>query len=415
MKKPFVILVIGLLFLGCISPPTSSEINLTVNNSLSAPNASSAAPNASSPAPNASNTSPVQTANASIGIHANISNTSNISSTANNTTVVAQNASSSVSLQLAIPASIESNCVGFLVGDSSELYMVSLIGGAWARPHPGPFSWGFIEKTPGTYDFSETDTWVKAAQQNNVAMLATIWPFADWDQTCKQGCEVDSSDQFYPSTKGGFTSGIPAKRCAPCNMTAYKKFIARLAERYDGDGIDDMPGLKLPIKYYEVLNEPEMNEQTLSFFKGSTNDYLELLKSSHEAIKNACNGCTIVQGGAAGTDFKFLSFWETMYSSGASQYVDIANIHYIGTGDRDTLNVKKFKQTINNYGANKSIWVTEAQYSSKDSITSSFEGALNAGASKVFFVSFKIGEMGPPVPGEYSSEYATLPGKCKSS
>ncbi|MFC1984334.1 hypothetical protein ACFLVO_04945 [Chloroflexota bacterium] len=49
-------------------------------------------------------------------------------------------------------------------------------------------------------------------------------------------------------------------------------------ERYDGDGNEDMPGLKVGIKYWEVSNEPTMQEGRLIFFKGTSQDYLKILK-----------------------------------------------------------------------------------------------------------------------------------------
>ena len=33
--------------------------------------------------------------------------------------------------------------------------------GAWIRPHPGPFVWGWIEKSGGSYNWSGTDRWVQ--------------------------------------------------------------------------------------------------------------------------------------------------------------------------------------------------------------------------------------------------------------
>ncbi|HID44067.1 MAG TPA: hypothetical protein EYP30_09930, partial [Archaeoglobaceae archaeon] len=91
-------------------------------------------------------------------------------------------------------------------------------------------------------------------------------------------------DQFYPKVKDGIKEGIAKSQCNPCNMTDYKNFIRRLVERYDGDGIDDMPSLEIPIKYWEILNEPEMNEPHLTFYKGTPDRYVEILKASREEI-----------------------------------------------------------------------------------------------------------------------------------
>jgi hypothetical protein len=64
-------------------------------------------------------------------------------------------------------------------------------------------------------------------------------------------------------------------------------------------------------------------------------------------------------------------------------------------------------------GIDKPIWVTEAQYRSENQVKNSFEGALTAGASKIFFTQFRIGEFGHPTSGEYSKVYDDIPSKCK--
>ena len=311
-----------------------------------------------------------------------------------------------------IPPGVENNCVGFLVGAQGEIATAAKAGAGMVRPHPGPFAWGWIEKQAGNYDFGATDEFAFIAGGQNEAILATVWPFADWDQTCSQPCEVNASDQFYPRQSFGIAEGIPLKRCKPCDMPAYKKFLSALVERYDGDGKGDMPGLKIPIKYYEILNEPEMRSDGLTFFKGSAQDYVDILAASNEAIKAACPDCKVVQAGAAGNDEQSLSFWREAFAKGAGQYFDIANIHYIAQGDKATLNVAQFRGLMSEYGIDKPIWVTEAEYAAGDSVTPSFEGALSAGASKVFFTRFEIGKKGPPTPGVYSAEYSDLPAKC---
>ncbi|MCD6114812.1 hypothetical protein J7J74_00785 [bacterium] len=307
-----------------------------------------------------------------------------------------------------IPKEISDNCIGFLIGSTFEIETMKEIGAGWIRPHPGPFVWGFIEKSKGDYDFSITDNFVKTAQKNNVAILPTIWPFAEWDQKiCRPKiCEVSSEDQFYFE--------LPKSRCAPCNMANYKQFLKKLVERYDGDGINDMPGLKIPIKYYEILNEPEMREPFLTFFKGTEKEYVEILKASFEAIKEVCPDCKVLSGGAAGVEPKMISFWSKVFDLGAQNYFDIANIHFVNFGDRSTLNVKPFKELLKEKKIEKPIWVTEAEYGKdkNQEIESTVEGALLEGAKKIFFTRFVIGSSAPPIPGQYSTQYINITSKC---
>ncbi|MFH2106018.1 MAG: hypothetical protein ABII22_02060 [Candidatus Micrarchaeota archaeon] len=309
--------------------------------------------------------------------------------------------------KLSIPPEIEGNCIGFLVGTPEEMSTVNTIGASWVRPHPGPFVWGFVQPTEAEkYDFSRTDEYAIAAQKNNVTILATIWPFADWDQKkYSKDCSVGKEDEFYPS---GTNKGIPAMRCKPYSMADYTKFLTKLVERYDGDGINDMPGLKYPIKYWEIINEPELESSTLNFFKGDQQDYLDVVKASYGAIKETCEDCKIVQGGAAGTTTTFLLYWKVEYQKGLGDYIDITNMHYVKSGDVTNLNTKKWKEQLNAVNISKPIWITEAEYKEKADMAPSFLGALRNGASKVFFTRFVLGSTGTPTAGKYSEEYTKL-------
>jgi hypothetical protein len=263
-------------------------------------------------------------------------------------------------------------------------------------------------------DYSETDAWVKAAQDRDIALLATIWPYADWDQrACRnESCAVSDIDTFYPAGASGALQGIPRSRCKPCDMEVYKAFVGRLVERYDGDGVDDMPGLTQPVKYWEVDNEPALRSEELTFFKGTAGDYADILNATYGAVKAACPDCKVVQGGMEGIDPAFSSFWGDVYRAGGGQYFDVGNIHYIGKGDLANLNVAKYKELLANNGLHKPIWVTEAEYSSDGQVDSSVDGAFASGASKVFFTRFKVGDRGPPKPGIFSPVYLKQLRKC---
>ncbi|RLE42018.1 hypothetical protein DRJ19_04855 [Candidatus Woesearchaeota archaeon] len=283
--------------------------------------------------------------------------------------------------QKSIPLSIENNCIGFLIGTMEEIPLVAKAGGAWIRPHPGPFSWELIEPKKGTFDFTLTDDLVKTAQYYNIAILPTIWPYASWDQAKCHGeeCLVTEEDQFYSKDR----IVIPNSRCKPCDWNAYKKFLSELVERYDGDGFKDMPGLQIPIKYWEILNEPEMREKDLTFFKGDEKEYVEILKYSYEAIKSSCPDCKVVQGGCAGNGKA--GFWENVFTYGGADYFDIANIHFITHGDKETLNVKDFKALLDKHNIKKPIWVTEAELTDEKNLIEYSKNAIKAGATKIFF------------------------------
>lgn len=281
---------------------------------------------------------------------------------------------------LTIPPNIENSCIGFKINSMNKTATINKMGAGWANMHWPKFGWGNIERAPGVFDFSEYDQIVRAAQQNNVAILAELLPFADWDQGKDPKCKAKENDYI----------------CKPKDMEAYKKFVSRVIERYDGDGKDDMPGLKIPIKYWQVLSEPDIKEDPyVIFFVGDEQDYLDVLKESYITIKQECPDCKVVQGAAAGVEPEFLAFWDNFFKLGGADYFDIADVHYVGIdistgrtvglGDASTLNAEQFKELLDKHNIKKPLWVSEAVIGSYNS-RSSLKGALASGASKVFFV-----------------------------
>jgi len=303
------------------------------------------------------------------------------------------------------------SCFGHLVGAVEEISSVRSWGSTWIRPHPGPFTWQWIEPVKGEFDWSLTDSWVKEAQENDISILGTIWPYADWDQiSCHSfSCEVSPTDEFYPQNSSSYFEKdenhfyIPKSRCVPCDFDDYKEFLTRLVERYDGDGNNDMPDLVKPVLHWEILNEPEMDSETLTFFMGSVEEYVQILQASYEAIKTACSDCQVLHGGGAGLEFRTLSYWESIFDIGGGNYFDIANIHYLVGWDGTSFNVKDFKELLDHKGLNKPIWVTEARFSSESDMLSSIKGAMDAGASKIFSVGHK----------NFSGVLATDPSICQ--
>ena len=162
----------------------------------------------------------------------------------------------------------------------------------WQRPHPGPFIWGEIETSPGVYNWEDCDKEVSRSQSYGVNILATIWPYSDWDQSSCHSKISDSGSLIF--------NELGDYRQKPCDMVAYEDFITRLIERYDGDGIDDMPGLVVPIKYWEISNEPSMQKNWLVFFVGPAIDYYDILNSTYHTIKKADESSIVLKGGMAG-------------------------------------------------------------------------------------------------------------------
>ncbi|MSQ04267.1 MAG: hypothetical protein EXR71_20675 [Myxococcales bacterium] len=50
----------------------------------------------------------------------------------------------------------------------------------------------------------------------------------------------------------------------PRDLPAYERCVRGLVERYDGDGVEDMPGLAAPIRYWEIDNEPDLKNSLVA-------------------------------------------------------------------------------------------------------------------------------------------------------
>lgn len=318
-----------------------------------------------------------------------------------------------LSSAVSIPEKVLSNRFGFLGGQEEENPFVGDVGGAWMRPHPGPFLWDSMQKDKnGKTDFSKTDKIVVYQQSQNYGTLATIWPFAEWDQKMRDGsdlCAVSNKDEFLSQNdKKGRGDYLPLHRCNPTNWEDYKKWVYSMVERYDGDGIDDMPNLKIPIKYWEVMNEPDLSygnnapdKDRLTFYKEGPKEYAKLLIQTSEAIRSADQNAKILIAGAAGADKQFLDFYrEALSVNGTKDAFDIGNVHCIsndqGTSD---FNVGAYKKMLAEFKISKPIWVTEAESFNGKTAEENYEltkkstmGAISAGAEKIFYTRYNFND-----------------------
>lgn len=277
----------------------------------------------------------------------------------------------------------ESGNFGFLsegIGISPKA--AKTLGIEWLRPHPGTAVWNNVEPESGNFYWDELDDIVKNAQKKDLQLLITIWPYADWDQeTChKNGKEA-----------AGFEYELPLLRDVPCNFGAYQNFLAKLVERYDDDGLDDMAGLKYKIKYWEVLNEPEFNSGGLVFFQGTADEYYQILKVSHEAIKSADKNSKVVLAGMAGTGSESQDFWAKVFNKDIKNYFDIGNIHSI-TSSSTSLNTRYYQKILAENKINKPYWLTEVQITGETQASDLVKGyvhAFKAGTKKIFYTIYQ--------------------------
>ncbi|MBF0518383.1 MAG: hypothetical protein HQK92_01515 [Nitrospirae bacterium] len=156
----------------------------------------------------------------------------------------------------------------------------------------------------------------------------------------------------------------------PSDTTTYVDFVKAVVERYDGDGIHDMPGLKNPVKYWQVDNEPSLE---------IANGFATLQQITYDAIKAVCSDCTVLMGGVPGTppadtylqDFK--KNYKPFITELNGNYVDAFDFHWYGNATGDYKGIKDvyntIRQTLDDAGFTSApIWITElGSYSGKPS------------------------------------------------
>jgi len=151
----------------------------------------------------------------------------------------------------------------------------------------------------------------------------------------------------------------------PVDEKKYAAFVRATVERYDGDGIDDMPGLVNPIRYWQVGNEPDLQQQS---------GFAQLQQITYQAIKQACAECTVLIGGATGFPEDYAAHFDERYApilaELAGQYVDAFDFHWYGTasGDyrlhdattrEDVLDHIRAALAANGFSPDLPIWITE--------------------------------------------------------
>ncbi len=150
----------------------------------------------------------------------------------------------------------------------------------------------------------------------------------------------------------------------PKNVVAYKNFVNALVERYDGDGIDDMPDLTVPIKHWQIDNEPPHG----------LSDYAEFLKISYISIKKADPSSTVIIGGVGGMPpiHEYINIFNKTYipildqlSKSKSRYFDIFDFHWYGNATGDYLGTKNIYHHIHQTLKERNLlplngfWITE--------------------------------------------------------
>lgn len=146
--------------------------------------------------------------------------------------------------------------------------MLAPLGLSAAKPLPENFAWGQMQSSPdAAIDFTRLDTFVKEFQAIGVdTLVLALRSLNNW-------ASKDISVQgFFFTLKGGIKAEY---------LDEYEAWVTAVVERYDADGVGDMPGLRGPVQYYEI------GVEFSSYEPEPVEEYLEILEISYNAAHAA--------------------------------------------------------------------------------------------------------------------------------
>ncbi len=212
-----------------------------------------------------------------------------------------------------------------------------------------PLQWQLVKTRPGEYDWRSIDRLVKTAQERQIEILFNIRT-------------IMGEESKKHSSQRAMTKIKPS----PVNMKEWVHFVETLANRYRDQGVN-----------YEIENE--VNEET--FWRGTLEHYLELLKTGVDVIKKidpkakvipSAMGCGIVRnvqlGGARSEGWKWHDHWlQSILATKMFDAVNVHNYYFPSEIEANGLNFRSYLGHIHDlmrksgFGE-RPIWITETGY-----------------------------------------------------
>lgn len=220
------------------------------------------------------------------------------------------------------------------------------VGARWVRSHTAVYpNFSFHEvKTQGRGS-AAMDGWVQVVQAAGLKPLIMLSPWA------------------------GNATGAQTDRYVLADEAEYAAWVTAAVERYDGDGVDDMPGLLAPIRHWEVDNEPDLKNSVPP--KGGTvrydpatfclpDQYARVLLLTSKAIKAADPGATVLNGGLYRPHTpQGAAYMRSLFNTpGVLDAIDAVSIHaYFSSKEVSAL--ERAVNLAQELAPGKPVWITE--------------------------------------------------------
>ena len=258
------------------------------------------------------------------------------------------------------------------------------LGATWVRAHSAVYP-NLNHRLASRRDWKgPADRWVRIVQAEGLDALVMISPWP--------GNQTSAHTSTYVAPRG------------------YAAWVTEVVERYDGDGVDDMPGLQRPITHWEVDNEPDL-KNTLQA-RGSTVDpatfctpeqYMAVLETTAAAIRAADPDAVVLNGGIYRPHAEAgAAYLAELIRLGLLEHVDVLSLHtYFDGPGTETL-----ERGLAAAPPRTRVWLTETSVASEgrswmdeawqaEMVHRVHATALVAGVEKVFWHSLADAPVAP--------------------
>lgn len=180
------------------------------------------------------------------------------------------------------------------------------------------FRWDEIEYDKGKYLFDKNDALIKLASGHNFKVLGVLTKTPKWASPDK--------DLVSP----------------PKDIEDWRKFVRETITRYKGQ-----------VNHWEIWNEPDIKK----FWKGTDDEYINLLKAAYVVIKGIDPSIKVLSAGLDGNGEKYL---DKLLGLNLASYCDIIAFHpYSNSPEKSLKRVKNLVSIMERHNVKKPIWLTE--------------------------------------------------------
>jgi hypothetical protein len=203
-----------------------------------------------------------------------------------------------------------------LINPAKHGAMVEELGISWLSLQPHVL-WMAIEREPGVYEWSALDEEVRALQALDLDITMVLSPLINAFGSERN--EIVEVIAEYPSFLHFMRQGVgPEYRLHPQDETLplWRAFVRAAVDRYDGDGSNDMPGLRFQVRNWHVVEEyptPSLRDER---------DYVFLLQEARAIVVEECPEARVILAGLAGNYAHWFAFMGGFIDDPAAGVVD---------------------------------------------------------------------------------------------